>query len=139
MPIDKVLITNASRLRAKYGRAGKARVERALKRLIGADRRRGFSSELVYLDDRRQMTDLGLRPVTNHANRRQNKRAIDGIYGALEPAYIVLVGAPDVVPHQSLRNPVGGPGGDEDARVPSDLPYACRICRGPGTLAISLR
>lgn len=125
MPVDKVLITNARRLRAKYGRTGTESVERALKRLILADERRGFSSQLVYLDDRTHMRDLGLRPVRKYADRRQNKRAIDAIYRALKPAYIVLVGAQDVVPHQSLKNPVGGAGGDEDAFVPSDLPYAC--------------
>lgn len=36
----------------------------------------------------------------------------------------MLLGAPDVVPHQSLINPLHSPD-DPDERVDSDLPYAC--------------
>lgn len=35
--------------------------------------------------------------------------------------YVMLLGAPDVLPQQRLRNPTS----DEDPDVPSDLPYAC--------------
>ena len=50
------------------------------------------------------------------------KTCIDAIYHALKPDYIAILGSPDVVPHQSLDNPIPA---DEDANVPSDLPYAC--------------
>ena len=41
---------------------------------------------------------------------------------ATGPAYLMLLGSKDVIPHASLKNPMEG---DGDADVPSDLPYAC--------------
>jgi hypothetical protein len=38
---------------------------------------------------------------------------------------IVIIGAPDIVAHQNLFNPVYAPGDDDDRFAPSDLPYAC--------------
>jgi len=55
------------------------------------------------------------------------KAAIDLVFDYYTPDYLVLLGAPDVVPHQDLANPLyaGGIEGDDDEFVPSDLPYAC--------------
>ncbi len=53
------------------------------------------------------------------------KKAVDAIYDAYEPDYIMILGAQDIVPHQDLKNPAYDPQGDEDKVVPSDMPYAC--------------
>jgi hypothetical protein len=54
------------------------------------------------------------------------KSAIDAVYKATAPAYLMILGSVDVVPHQALTNPVSDPNdGDPDETVPSDLPYAC--------------
>ncbi len=53
-----------------------------------------------------------------------NKQAIDKIFvfNDIRPAYLMLLGSTDVIPHVPLDNPMAG---DGDANVPSDLPYAC--------------
>jgi hypothetical protein len=38
---------------------------------------------------------------------------------------VLILGAPDVVAHQNLLNPVYAPNDDDDRFAPSDLPYAC--------------
>ncbi len=62
--------------------------------------------------------------VKNETDARQNKRAIDGLYKHFQPDYILIAGAQDVIPFQPLKNLIHSPD-DEDAIVPSDLPYAC--------------
>src|SRR4051794_5511628 len=49
------------------------------------------------------------------------KHAVDSVAAAVTPHYLMLLGAPDLLPQQQLRNPTD----DEDPSVPSDLPYAC--------------
>ena len=116
----KVIVSNKSALEDIYG--GKvSRITAALNTLIGSDQRKGFRTQVVYLDDADAMKKLNAPPVTDPANEKQNKQAVDGVYNALTPDYLVLLGAPDIIPHQSLTNPVQG---DEDPTVPSDLPYA---------------
>ena len=44
--------------------------------------------------------------VNDPASTRENKRAIDGVYKALAPDYLMILGAIDVVPHQDLKNPL---------------------------------
>jgi hypothetical protein len=58
--------------------------------------------------------------VTQSDNEKQVKDAIDWIFAMVDPTYMTIFGAPDVVPHQLLNNPVS----DRDPDVPSDLPYA---------------
>ena len=62
------------------------------------------------------------RAVTDPKSGQQHKEAIDAIYAATEPEYLVILDAPDVIPHVSMINPASG---DGDNDVPSDLPYAC--------------
>ncbi len=61
------------------------------------------------------------KKVSSPGNERQSKDAVDAIYKALEPDYLVLIDGPDVIPHLTLNNPVPK---DKDPNVPSDLPYA---------------
>jgi hypothetical protein len=122
---DKVIVTNISALRSKYGK-GLAKIEAAVKRLIAADKKRGINTRFIALDDAAGMKKLKAKPVTNAADFEQNKRAIDGVYRALMPDYLMILGANDIVPHQNMRNPVFNPtGGDRDEFAFGDLPYAC--------------
>jgi hypothetical protein len=121
---DKILVTNGGALDAKYGPNGVARVRAALAALIAADAQRGITTKLIELDD---AAALAGAPVTDVADPKQNKDAIDAVFRALTPDYIALFGAPDIVPHQDLTNPLyqGPAGSDLDPIAYSDLPYAC--------------
>jgi hypothetical protein len=119
---DKVIVTNQAVLKSKYGAGYNAMIKPALEALIAADKARGLSTLLVPLDNARTMAKYKTKPVTKPADARQNKKALDAVYKALTPAYLCILGAVDVVPHQDLVNPISS---DGDAVVPSDLPYAC--------------
>lgn len=121
---DKVIVTNLLALKSKYG-AGLSKIEAAIKKLIAADKKRGITTRLVALDDATEMKKLKAPPVTNAADFKQNKQTIDGVYRALMPDYLMILGATDIVPHQNLKNPVFNQGGDEDQFAFGDLPYAC--------------
>ena len=122
---DKVIVTNISALRSKYGAAGLQKIEAAIRRLISADKKRGIATRLVGLDDAAEMKKLKAPPVTNSVDFKQNKQAIDGVYRTLMPDYLMILGANDIVPHQNMKNTVFQQGGDEDAFAYGDLPYAC--------------
>lgn len=118
--IDKVVVTNRGRLIAKYTAAGWQSIQRAINALILADRKRGISSSLLCLDLAADMHSIG-SPVKLANSPRQNKDAIDAIYQALSPDYLMMLGATDVLPHQHLINLAD----TDDSSVWSDLPYAC--------------
>lgn len=119
--VNKVIVTNLSALQKKYG-SGIAAVNKALKSLITADAGRGLTTIAVDLSDATQMKSLSGNAVSNTKNARQHKDAIDAIYRKLVPDYLVILGSPDVVPHQALKNLAGD---DDGATIASDLPYAC--------------
>jgi hypothetical protein len=119
---DKILVTNRGALIEKYGRQGFGKVVAAVKQLIAADRKKGISTTLFFLDDPGALKKVRGRAVTDFKSGREHKEAIDALYSARQPEYIVIVDAPDVVPHCSLANPTPE---DDDPDVPSDLPYAC--------------
>jgi hypothetical protein len=119
----KVVVTNVAALRAKYG-SGLSTVLEAVGKLAAADKLRGVETRLVALDEAKQMGDLGGTAVTKAADPKQNKGAIDGVYAALKPDYLVLLGATDVIPHQDVRNPAFS-SEDPDRYAYGDLPYAC--------------
>lgn len=121
---DKIIVTNRSALHGKYGLAGFNAIRRAVADLIGADAKRGLRSRLVLLDDATAMKGEGGRPVIDATDPRQNKAAVDAIYRKSNPEYLMILGAPDVVPHQDMRNPILT-GDDPDRTVAGDLPYAC--------------
>ncbi|WFU07487.1 hypothetical protein QA648_36360 (plasmid) [Rhizobium sp. CB3171] len=123
---DKVIVTNVSALKTKYGAAGYDVIKSSIDTLIAADRQRGLVTVLVPLDDKAAMKTLSAPAVTRAADPSQNKEAIDAVYRALGPDYVVILGAIDVVPHQDMANPLQDPsGGDEDECAYGDLPYAC--------------
>lgn len=126
MPADKVIVTNVSALKAKYGKTY-PRVQAAISRLVAADRKRGLTTRLLALDSAADMRSVKGVAVSEGLDQRQVKAAIDAVHTALQPEYLMILGAPDVVPMQELSNPMRGDGDDV---VPSDLPYACAAPHG---------
>ena len=122
---DKIIVTNRSALLRKYGTKGLAAIRKALTALTTADKARGIKSRVVYLDSALNMKSVGGKAVINATDPRENKAAVDAIFKSLNPAYLMVLGAPDVVPHQDLNNTVFNPPEDDDARAWGDLPYAC--------------
>lgn len=134
---DKVIVTNLCKLASKYGLAGAASVEAAVNRLIDADLVRGIVTVLVNLSDAGTMAAYGFAPISagDATKPKLNKDAIDKVYTHFEPppAYLMLLGSVDVIPHIPLINPLMGlsadPGADPDPEpdIPSDLPYASKV------------
>ena len=125
MPVDKVIVTNTSALKAKYGDKYRL-VKNAIGRLIAADAERKLKTRLISIDVEADMKRLHAQPVVGAADQQGAKAAVDAIYKRHQPDYILLLGAPDVVPHIDLSNPMQGtPDDDDDPTVPSDVPYAC--------------
>ncbi len=122
---DKIIVSNRSALTEKYGSAGLAKIKAAVAALIDADAARGIKSRFLYLDDAVAMKRIKGKAVTSRKDARQNKQAIDAIFRNAKPEYLMILGAPDVVPHQDLVNPVHEPGADDDKCAWGDLPYAC--------------
>ena len=121
MNSDKIILTNLSALRKKYG-AGFTRIQAAIDKLIAADRKRGVQTRVIGIDSVTDMKAVKGDAVRSPANARQAKAAVDAVFAAIEPDYLMILGAQDIVPFQDLRNPMEG---DGDDAVPSDLPYAC--------------
>lgn len=122
---EKVILTNRKALIRKYGSPGLTAIRNELSRMIAADKSKGVTTRIIFVDNRSQMRKVGGRHVDDPTDPEQNKAAVDAVYGASVPDYIMLLGAPDVVPHQDLRNPVYQPGADDDRYAFGDLPYAC--------------
>jgi hypothetical protein len=125
--IDKLIVTNVQALRGKYRTRGLAEIGAAVDAMIAADAARGLATRLIDLSSRSQMRAVRAKAVLDPDVRKANKDAIDAAYRALMPDYLVILGSVDVVPHQSLLNPLYStdPDGDNDFSVGSDLPYAC--------------
>jgi hypothetical protein len=119
---EKVLLVNRQALQAKYGN-GAAAVLQALDELVKADEERGLSSAVIGIDDAADLAPFRATPVVAAGDEASVKLVVDDICAALQPHYVVLVGSVDLIPHQTLTNPMPDP--DPDANVPSDLPYAC--------------
>lgn len=124
---DKVIVTNMSALKSKYKPAGMKAIDTAIKKLIAADKKRDLKTIVIALDDAKAMKELGAKPVADASSFKENKTAIDGVYAALAPDYLMILGAIDVVPHQDLKNSVFStkPDGDAEKFAFGDLPYAC--------------
>lgn len=122
MVIDKIIVSNKTALRRKYGKHFSL-VEKALKQLVAHDKTNGLVSKIIWLDDVSSMKSFKTKPITDHKRAEQYKKAIDALYRKIDPDYILLFGADDVIPHIRLRNMIAA-SRDEDRIVPSDLPYA---------------
>jgi len=122
---DKIIVTNRSALVAKYGQPGMARIRRAVDALIRADRRRGLRTCIYYIDDTTTMKRFRAPAMQYVEDCRAAKEAIDAIHRKLQPDYLMILGAPDVVPHQNIANPAYDGTDVDDREAPGDIPYAC--------------
>jgi hypothetical protein len=123
---DKLIVSNCAQLAKKYKAPGLGAIEKAVKALIKADAARGLVTTFVDLSDAPTMASYSAPavPAASAGNAKLNKQVIDKVFGSGDPrpAYLMLLGSTDVIPHVPLDNPVAG---DGDSDVPSDLPYAC--------------
>ncbi|MDB5203154.1 MAG: hypothetical protein JWQ27_2563 [Ferruginibacter sp.] len=122
MHIDKLVISNRSVLLKKYGNSGLTKVQSAIKKMISNDKKRQVKTMFVFLDDSQHMKRVKGKQVTDSTDAEQNKNAIDSFARYYRPDYFLLLGAPDVIPHCKFKIAIPG---DDDAFVPSDVPYAC--------------
>jgi hypothetical protein len=119
---DKIIVTNGAALKAKYGSTGLTKIGQAVDALIKADAKRGIKSRLVFLDRAATMSSFNESAVTDPADPKQNKNAIDAIFRKANPEYLMILGAIDVVPHQDIKNPAFDPPDDPDPNADGDLP-----------------
>ena len=98
MADDKVIVTNVNALKNKYGTAGWTAIRSAIRSLVVADKKRGVTTKLVAIDDATTMKKLKVPPVTAVSNCQQNKVAIDAVFTAFDPDYLMILGATDVIP-----------------------------------------
>lgn len=115
----KLIVTNKSKLQWKYGK-NYSKLNALFKELQAADKKKGLETRIAFVDDAASMKSTGVKKLKTDSEQ-EYKRVVDDLYKKYVPAYIVLLGAPDVVPFQEIDNTTE----DEDAYIPSDLPYAC--------------
>ena len=121
----KLIVTNKKALRSKYGTRGWRKIEQALDNMVASEKQRGVLTRWVAMDLKSGVRDFGAPAIDDPADPEQTKTTIDALWQKAKPDYLMILGAPDVVCHQSLFNPMTGK--DEDEDVPSDLPYACGV------------
>jgi hypothetical protein len=132
MAIEKLIITHKTALQKKYATQF-PKIVSLLKKIVAADKNKGLQSKYVFLDDAKMMKSFKARVVTKAANENQHKNALDDLYHFFRPDYILIFGAPDIVPFQSLINDNyiatmsnrSSDDDDDEKMVDSDLPYAC--------------
>jgi len=123
---EKIIVSNKKVLINKYGSEGFSAISKALKELVASDEKRGIETEVIYLDSVDDMKRSNGKAVENSMDPFENKEAIDAIFKFHDPHYLMILGSPDVVPHQDLDNPVYNPY-DDDIKAWGDLPYACDV------------
>src|SRR3954466_3271162 len=105
---DKIIATNLTALKKKYGRNGLGKIRSAIHRMITADKARGLQTRLLALDSASDMKKVKGAAVTDSSSPRQNKAAIDAVFTSIRPDYLMILGAIDVIPHQDLLNSAYG-------------------------------
>ena len=113
----KLIVSNDGALQRKYGQ-GTTAIKVAITAWIARDSARGLNSEYVAIDDQAKLAQWHIPPVPRWSDQQQVKRVIDALWNAVDPDYLVILGGPDVIPHQDLKNPISS---DPDGAVPSDL------------------
>jgi hypothetical protein len=121
---EKIIVTNLGALKKKYGTKGLSKIRTAVRKLISADKSRGFHTRLVALDRSSHMKKVNGTAVSDPSSARQNKSAIDAVFTSIRPDYLMILGATDVIPHQDVINPAYE-GDDIDEYAYGDIPYAC--------------
>ncbi|MCX6271443.1 MAG: hypothetical protein NTU44_09540 [Bacteroidetes bacterium] len=121
----KLIISSKKNLKAKYGTQLQA-IEKLLDGLAAADKFRQLDTRLVYVDDAQSAKKFGFTPLSS-ITVKNCKQVIDAVFTKHKPAYLVIFGAQDIIPFQTLTNPAAE---DGDKTIPSDLPYACNKAYG---------
>jgi Peptidase family C25 len=125
MTVHKLIITNKTALLDKYGPVRFKRIEKGLQKLVTFDQKRKLTARVVYLDNNAMMKKYKSTVVVDKDAADEVKKAVDELYDFFQPDYIVLLGAPDIIPHVNLQNLLHDEDPEEEEFVPSDLPYAC--------------
>ncbi len=142
MEATKIIVTNRSALQKKY-KTNTTKVLALLKKLITADSKKGIDTSVIFVDVAADMKKVQGRVVTNPGNEKQNVTAVQKIFDAINPEYLVLFGSADIIPFIRIKNPVynrfedsfdsDGDGNttekdrEDGEYILSDLPYACDI------------
>jgi hypothetical protein len=124
------VITNFNCLHKKYGEYVEA-IRAQLALFEDSLRSRGIFCQVVDISDDATMSSIGAAAVPDISDEESTKKAIEATCEILNPAYITLIGGPDVVCHQNLTNPFYHPPYDVDEIIPSDLPYAAQSNYSP--------
>jgi hypothetical protein len=126
-PVVKVVVTHRAAARAKYGAAGWARIRRAVTQLKTADNARGVTTRFFALDSAADCRKVGATRLASSTDAAAAKTIVDRVYAAWAPAYLLILGGPELVGQHALANPLwtGDPNDDPDQFISSDLPYAC--------------
>jgi hypothetical protein len=127
VPVLKVIITHRGAAQAKYGPAGWSKIRQGLTTLATADKARGITTRLLALDVAADAKKAQATKVQTPADSAAIKAFIDQVYATWNPAYLVLLGGPELISPVLLNNPLwtGNPDDDPDRFISSDLPYAC--------------
>jgi hypothetical protein len=123
----KVVLTNRAAGTAKYGASGWRRIRAAVTVLAKADKARGITTRFFALDSAADCRKVGATALAAATDVETVKATVDRIFATWSPAYLAILGGPDLVPLVNLANPLwtGDPNHDPDPTIPSDLPYAC--------------
>jgi len=125
--VIKVVLTNRGAAKSKYGAAGWTKIRSSLTTLSKTDKAHGITTRLLCVDSATDAKKVGATKVTAAADAQALKEFVDRVFAVWKPAYLLLVGGPDLLPQVQLDNPLwtGNPDDDPDRFIPSDLPYAC--------------
>jgi hypothetical protein len=128
----KLSVTVRSSLEHKYKPTALKKIDAAIERWIKSDLNRGIQTVHVAVDDAGDlnMTALGVTPVSGRITARKVKRAVDDLWKALNPEYLVLFGGHDVVPMFEVTNPEYDPDRPDeghDKTLKTDSPYASSL------------
>lgn len=122
--MKKILVCNRKAVETKYGKMALVFWQQ-VNSLVEVSKTKGMDTVLICLDDKKDMQQYGLDPVTDILDTRQNKAAIDGIFEKVHPDCVVIVGAQDIIPFQILKDPTKTEK-EESPYIPSDLPYCSK-------------
>ncbi len=139
VPVMKVLVTHRGAVRARQVRQRwLAKIRHAVTNLSRPTKRAESPLDLSRSTQRPTQRGCRRSPSAAPTDVAAIKAAIDAIFATWQPAYLVLLGGPELLATVNLTNPLwtGDPNDDPDQFVPSDLPYACDgpLTMSPGRL-----
>jgi hypothetical protein len=126
-PIVKVILAHRGATKSKYGAAGWTKVRAAVTALASADKARGITTRLLCVDAAADARKVSAAKVETAADAEAIKAFIDQVFAVWSPAYLMLLGGPELLAQVQLDNPLwtGNADDDPDQFIASDLPYAC--------------